>query len=68
MWVGLAEAIVGVDALILLGVGRDWMVARRVHPVYLYGLPAIIAGQAIAMYLYLSNAPACLAIAHGLVG
>jgi len=59
---------VGVDALILLGVGRDWIVNKRVHPVYLYGLPAAILGQSIALHLDLSGSPVWLAIAHWLVG
>ena len=47
----------GADLLIMLGVVRDLLVNRRVHPVYLFGLPAMAAGQALAMVLYLA-APA----------
>lgn len=46
----------GVDALILAGAVRDWMVMGRVHPVYLYGLPVLALGQAITMWIYLSGA------------
>ena len=42
------------DLLILLGVLRDLIVNRRVHPVYLYALPALIVGQTTAMHLFLS--------------
>ena len=45
---------VGVDALILLGWGRDWIINKRIHPVYLYGLPAALLGQLIALHLDLS--------------
>jgi hypothetical protein len=40
----------GVDLPILLGVFRDWMVNRKVHLVYSYALPALIAGQTVVMY------------------
>lgn len=40
------------DLVILLGVGRDLIVDRRVHAVYRYALPALIVGQAFAVYLW----------------
>jgi hypothetical protein len=40
----------GVDLLVLFGAVRDCVVCRKIHPVYLYALPALIAGQAIVMY------------------
>jgi hypothetical protein len=40
----------GVDVLVLLGVARDLIVNRRIHQVYLYGLPALILGQTVVMY------------------
>jgi len=43
------------DLLILLGVGRDLLVDRRVHKVYLYALPLLIAGQSLAIYMWRSN-------------
>jgi hypothetical protein len=58
---------VGVDALILAGVARDWTVVRRVHGVYLYGLPTLALLQATTMWLYLSRAPAWVKIAHALL-
>ena len=38
---------VGVDALILLGVARDWWVNRSVGKVYLYALAVLVVGQTI---------------------
>jgi hypothetical protein len=58
---------VGVDVLILLGLGRDWIVDKRIHPVYLYGLPAALLGQLIALYLDLSGSSVWLTIAHRLI-
>jgi hypothetical protein len=57
----------GVDLLILLGVARDLIVNRRIHPVYLYGLPAFILGQTVAMYAFIHNSPYWLKIAHAIV-
>jgi uncharacterized membrane protein YozB (DUF420 family) len=58
----------GVDALILLGVGRDLFVTKRIHPVYLYGLPMMILGQALTMYIYLTRQPEWMVIAHRIIG
>ena len=58
----------GVDALILLGVARDFMVNRRVHQVYRYALPAFIAGQILVMYIVTQNPPLWLKIAHAIAG
>jgi hypothetical protein len=41
-----------VDAVMLLGVGRDLLVDKRVHKVYLYALPVLLAGQNVAIYLW----------------
>jgi uncharacterized membrane protein YozB (DUF420 family) len=58
----------GVDALILLGVGRDLFVTKHIHPVYLYGLPMMILGQALTMYIYLTRQPEWMVIAHRIIG
>ncbi len=58
---------VGVDVLILAAVARDWIVMRRVHPVYLYGLPALALSQATVMWIQLTAPPAWVAIAHALL-
>jgi hypothetical protein len=41
-----------VDAVMLLGVARDLVVDRRVNKVYLYGIPALVVGQNLAIYLW----------------
>ncbi len=43
------------DLLILLGVGRDLVVDRRVNQVYRYALPALVVGQSLAVYLWRVN-------------
>ena len=57
----------GSDALILAGAARDWVLMRRVHPVYLYGLPALIVGQVTTMLIYVSGARTWVALAHKLL-
>jgi hypothetical protein len=57
----------GVDLLVLLGVMRDLVVNRRIHPVYIYGLPLFMAGQVVAMTVFLKQAPIWLAIAYRLI-
>jgi hypothetical protein len=47
---GWVTLYAGVDALVLIAVARDWIVNRRVHPVYLYGLSAFIACQTLVLY------------------
>jgi len=57
----------GVDSLIVLGLARDLIVNRRVHPVYLYALPAFIVGQTVVMYTVVHNSPYWLKIADALL-
>lgn len=56
-----------IDALMLLGPLRDLVVMRRVHPVYLWAIPALILGQAIGNAIYMTRPDAWMAIAHGLI-
>jgi hypothetical protein len=56
----------GVDFLILLGVARDLIVTRAVHPVYRYALPAFICGQVIVTYAANQHPAWWLRIAHAL--
>ena len=63
-----ASYYAGVDLLILMGVVRDLVIDRRIHRVYLYGLPAFIAGQAVLVVLYQYDWPLCVKITHGVVG
>ncbi len=57
----------GVDLLILLGVFRDWIVNRKVHTVYLYALPALLAGQTAVMYANVHRSAVWMRIAHALL-
>jgi hypothetical protein len=53
----------GVDLLVLLGVGRDLAVNRRIHAVYLCALPVFILCQIVVMYTMIHNSPYWLRIA-----
>jgi len=57
----------GVDILILFGVLRDWMVSRKIHPVYLYALPSLVVGQTIVMYTNTHDSVYWLRIAQALL-
>ena len=57
----------GVDALVLLGAIRDLLVDRRVHPVYLYVLPALVVGQAVVTYTVANSLPYWESIGHALL-
>ncbi|MFZ0743708.1 MAG: hypothetical protein WAM85_04840 [Terracidiphilus sp.] len=56
------------DAVILLGVGRDLLVNRRIHVVYRYALPAVIVGQAFAVYLWKGSPAWWLHFTRALLG
>jgi FtsH-binding integral membrane protein len=56
------------DLLILLGVGRDLLVDRRVHKAYLYALPVLIVGQSLATYMWRSNPAWWRGITHAIMG
>jgi len=43
------------NLLIVLGMVRDWVVDGRVHKVYLYGLPAMMLLENLAIYLWRVN-------------
>jgi len=58
----------GVDVLILFGMLRDWTVSRKIHPVYLYALPPLIAGQTIVMYTNTHDLAYWFKIARALLG
>ena len=56
------------NLVMLLGVARDVLVNRRVHTVYRYALPILIAGQVSAIYLW-HGAPAWwVSITHNILG
>jgi len=56
------------ELLIVLGVVRDLVVDRRVHKVYLYALPALIASQNLAIYMWRINPPRWRTITHAILG
>jgi len=57
-----------VDGLVALGMARDWVVDGRVHKVYLYALPAIIAVQSFELYTWRVNPAWWAAITHTILG
>lgn len=59
---------IGVDILILLAVARDLIVNRRIHPVYLYGLPAFIIGQIFVLYTVMHLSAWWSKTAHVILG
>jgi FtsH-binding integral membrane protein len=56
------------DLLILLGVGRDLLIDRRVHKVYVYALPLLIVGQSLSLYMWRHNPSWWQAITHVIMG
>ena len=58
----------GVDLLILLGVARDLIVNQRVHPVYIYALPAFVLCQIAVEYTFLKNPPLWQKVTHAIIG
>jgi hypothetical protein len=54
--------------VILLGVGRDLLVDRRLHSVYRYALPLLIIGQGLALYLYLGAPTWWLGMTKAILG
>ena len=57
-----------VDALVVAGALRDLVVERRIHRVYLVVLPALAAGQALAMWLMLAEPAPWVAALRTLLG
>ena len=64
----LAVSYACVDVLILCGVVRDWLLERRVHGVYRFALPALVAGQVITTTLFWTAPPWWLALSHRIIG
>lgn len=52
------------DLLIVLGMLRDWIVDKRVHRVYWYALPSMIALQSLSVYAWRANPGWWQAITH----
>src|SRR5262249_21527126 len=58
----------GVDLLIILGVLRDWIVAKKIHPVYLYALPTLLIGQTVVIYPCSQELSYWFRVAHAILG
>ena len=58
----------GVDALIFVGLVRDLLVRKCVHPVYLFGLPILAAGQTVAIFMYVKSGQVWMRLAHAILG
>ena len=58
----------GADVLILLGVGRDLLVNRRVNAIYRIGLPVYVVAQLCVIYLWRVGPEWWVRIARGIVG
>jgi FtsH-binding integral membrane protein len=56
------------DAVILLGVGRDLIVNRRVHKAYLIALPALMVCQGFVVYTLRSGSHWWIRIADAILG
>ena len=59
---------VALDLVMLLGVARDYLVNRRVHVVYRYALPMLIAAQGLAIYLWRGSPGWWLSVTHKILG
>ena len=58
---------IGVDLLVVLGALRDFLVGRRVHRVYLIGLPVFVLCQTAVMYILVTNSSDWANIAHAIL-
>ena len=58
---------IGVDMLVALGILRDLIVSRRIHRVYMVGLPAFVLCQSAVMYILLSHSPYWSKIANAIL-
>jgi hypothetical protein len=56
------------DVLIALGMGRDWLVDKRVHKVYLYALPSLILVQSLSVYAWKINPKWWQTITYAIMG
>jgi hypothetical protein len=55
------------EALVVLGMIRDWIVNRRVHRAYLYTLPVMVVYQNVAMAINLTAPPWWMHVANWLL-
>jgi hypothetical protein len=66
-WIPRGWFFAGVDLLVLLGVAHDLIVDRRIHRVYMVGLPAFVVCQCATMYIILSKFPLGVRIANAIL-
>ncbi len=66
-WFNNSIFYVGLDLLIVLGMARDGLVERRVHKVYFYALPPIVALQGLAVYAWRANPWWWQAVSHAII-
>jgi len=55
------------DGLLLICVLRDLLVMRRIHPVFLYGVPLFLLGEYGAAFLFLHPPALWLSISRAIV-
>jgi len=55
------------DGLLLICVLRELLLSRRIHPVFLYGVPLFLIGEYSAAYLFLHPPAAWLAICRFMI-
>lgn len=65
---GIPWAYGGIDVLILFGMVRDLVVDRKLHAVFRYALPCVVAGQMSAIYLATTVPPAYLGFLRFIFG
>jgi hypothetical protein len=65
IWVALYA---GVDLLILMSTTRDLAVNRRIHPVYLFGLPAFVLCQTAMLFTLMHHSAWWLRTARFILG
>lgn len=65
IWVALYA---GLDLLIFMSTLRDLVVNRRIHPVYLFGLPALVLCQAGMLYTLMRHSAWWLRTARFMLG
>ncbi|MDR3738495.1 MAG: hypothetical protein P4L40_05690 [Terracidiphilus sp.] len=56
-----------VDAVILLGILRDLLVNRTIHPVYRYALPTLVVAQTVTTYLWVYPPQWWITITHAIL-
>jgi hypothetical protein len=58
----------GIDGLVFFGALRDLAVSRRIHTVYLIGIPLLVAVQTAAAHVFVHRSAFWISIAHRLLG